>query len=269
LSIWNDQQDSISQRDTGWIQIYCENSQESLDSILTSYKTSENKKILLPSMVSLDGFILSHTAEPVEIPSQKQVDQFLPEYKPEHGILDPKNPMTLGAFAIPDYYMETRYQVEEAMKNSIEVIEDVNKEFEEIFGRKYDFIEEYKCDDAEIIIIAMGSVCSTVRICIDEMRDNGEKIGLLKVRVYRPFPAEKIQKAVQSAEKVAVLDKNILFGMGSGALYNDIKATVGIEAYGFILGLGGRDITPDHIEEITNKTKNPEKNINWIGLKKN
>ncbi|MBZ9570826.1 pyruvate ferredoxin oxidoreductase [Methanobrevibacter sp. TMH8] len=266
LSIWNDQQDSIVQRDAGWMQIYCENGQESLDSILMAYKTSENNKVLLPSMVCLDGFILTHTVEPVEIPEQEQVDRFLPKYKPEHAFLDPTKPMSLGTLTDPDYYMEARYQVEEAMENSLEVIDTVNKEFEEVFGRKYDFIEEYKCDDAEIIIMAMGSICSTVRVCVDEMRERGEKVGLLKVRVYRPFPAEKIQKAVRNA-KVAVLDKNILFGVG-GALYNDVKAKIDVEAYDFILGLGGRDITPTEIDEVVNKTKNPEKDINWIGLKK-
>ena len=267
LSIWNDQQDSIAQRDAGWMQIYAENGQDALDSILMAYKTSENNKVLLPSMVCLDGFILTHTVEPVEIPSQEQVDRFLPEYKPEHAFLDPESPMSLGTLTDPDYYMEARYQVEEAMENSIDVIKQTNKEFEEIFGRKYDLTEEYKCEDAEIIIIAMGSICSTVRVCVDDMRDRGEKVGLLKIRVYRPFPKEEIQKAVQNAKKVAVLDKNISFGVG-GALYNDIKAKVDVEAYDFIIGLGGRDITPNYIEEVVEKTKNPEKDVNWIGLKK-
>lgn len=266
LSIWNDQQDSIAQRDSGWMQIYVENGQDALDSILMAYKTSENNKVLLPSMVCLDGFILTHTVEPVEIPSQEQVDRFLPEYKPEHAFLNPEAPMSLGTLTDPDYYMEARYQIEEAMENSLEVIEKTNKEFEEIFGRKYDLVEEYKCEDAEIIIVAMGSICSTVRVCVDEMRDRGEKVGLLKIRVYRPFPQEKIQKAVQNAKKVAVLDKNISFGVG-GALYNDIKAKIDVEAYDFIIGLGGRDITPNYIEEVVEKTKNPEKDVTWIGLK--
>lgn len=266
LSIWNDQQDSIAQRDSGWMQIYAENGQEALDSVLMAYKTSENSKVLLPSMVCLDGFILTHTVEPVEIPVQEQVDRFLPEYKPEHAFLDPTAPMSLGTLTDPDYYMEARYQVEEAMENSIEVIEQTAKEFEEIFGREYNLIEEYKCEDADIIIVAMGSICSTVRVCVDEMRDRGEKVGLLKIRVYRPFPKKQIQKAVQNAKKVAVLDKNISFGVG-GALYNDIKAKVDVEAYDFIIGLGGRDITPDYIEEVVAKTKNPEKDVTWIGLK--
>ncbi|BBL61816.1 2-ketoisovalerate ferredoxin oxidoreductase subunit alpha [Methanobrevibacter arboriphilus] len=266
LSIWNDQQDSIAQRDSGWMQIYVENGQDALDSILMAYKTSENNKVLLPSMVCLDGFILTHTVEPVEIPSQEQVDKFLPEYKPEHAFLNPEAPMSLGTLTDPDYYMEARYQIEEAMENSLKVIEKTNQEFEEIFGRKYDLVEEYKCEDAEIIIVAMGSICSTVRVCVDEMRDRGEKVGLLKIRVYRPFPQEQIQKAVQNAKKVAVLDKNISFGVG-GALYNDIKAKIDIEAYDFIIGLGGRDITPNYIEEVVEKTKNPEKDVTWIGLK--
>ena len=266
LSIWNDHQDSIAERDSGWIQIYAENGQESLDSIIMAYKISENDNVLLPSMVCLDGFILTHTAEPVELPAEEDVDKFLPKYTPKHAFLDPKNPMSLGTFTDPNYYMEARYDVEKAMQNSVEVIDKVNKDFEEIFGRKYDFVEEYKCEDAEIIIVAMGSVCSTIRACIDDMRDNGEKVGLLKIRVYRPFPQEQIQKAVQNAQKVAVLDKNISFGLG-GAVYNDIKAKVDVEAYDFIIGLGGRDITPQDIQEVVDKTKNPEKDITWIGLK--
>ena len=266
LSIWNDQQDSIAQRDAGWIQIYAEDGQESLDSILTAYKISENPNVLLPTMVCLDGFILTHTVEPVDIPSQEEVDRFLPKYTPKHAFLDPENPMSLGTFTDPNYYMEARYQVEEAMEKSMNVIEEVNKEFEDIFTRKYGFIEEYKCDDAEIIIVAMGSLCSTIRTCVDEMRERGEKVGLLKIRVYRPFPVEHIEKAIVNADKIAVIDKNISFGIG-GALYNDIKAKTNAEAYDFIVGLGGRDITPDHIDEIVEKTKNPVKDVNWIGLK--
>ncbi|RBQ23346.1 Pyruvate synthase subunit PorA [Candidatus Methanobinarius endosymbioticus] len=266
LSIWNDQQDSIAQRDSGWLQTYAENGQDSLDSVLMAYKISENSKVLLPSMVCLDGFILTHTVEPVEIPTQEQVDSFLPKYKPEHAFLDPKQPKSLGTLTDPDYYMETRYQLEKAMENSIEVIEQVSKEFKEIFSREYGLVEEYKCEDAKIIIIAMGSICSTVRVCVDDMRERGEKVGLLKIRSYRPFPQEYIQKAVQNADKVAVLDKNIAFGVG-GALYNDIKAKIDIEAYDFILGLGGRDITPKDIDEVLDKTKNPVKDVTWIGLK--
>jgi pyruvate ferredoxin oxidoreductase alpha subunit len=267
LSIWNDHQDSICQRDAGWIQIYAEDGQEALDSILTAYKISENPKVLLPTMVCLDGFILTHTVEPVDIPTAEDVDRFLPKYVPEHAFLDPSNPMSIGTFADPNYYMEARHQIEEEMKNSVSVIEEVNKEFEEIFGRNYGFVEEYKCKDAEIIIVAMGSLCSTLRECVDNLRKQGEKVGLLKVRVYRPFPVKEIKKAIANANKIAVLDKNISFGIG-GALYSDIKAKIDVDAYNFIIGLGGRDITPDHIDEVVEKTKNPVKDVTWIGLKK-
>jgi pyruvate ferredoxin oxidoreductase alpha subunit len=267
LSIWNDQQDSISERDTGWMQIYAESAQEALDSLLQAYKIAENKKVLLPCMVCLDGFILTHTVEPVDIPPQEGVIGYLPPYEPEHAFLDPENPMSIGAFTDPNYYMEARYAMEVAMEGSMKVIRKVNKEFEEVFGRKYDFIEDYRCDDAEIIIIAMGSICGTIKDVIDDLREKGEKVGLLKLRYFRPFPKEEIKEAIKNAEKVAVLDKNISFSIG-GVLFNEIKAKLNVEAYNFIVGLGGRDITPDHIIEIINKTKNPKTDTNWIGLKK-
>lgn len=266
LSIWNDHQDSISQRDTGWMQIYVENGQEALDSILRCYRISEDKDVLLPSMVCLDGFILTHTVEPVDVPSQELVDSFLPEYQPQESFLDPENPRSLGTFTDPNYYMEARYQMEVAMEKSKKVIEKVNQEFSEIFGRDYSVVEEYRCEGAEIILIAMGSICSTIRDVVDDMRGRGEKVGLLKVRNYRPFPKKEIYEAVKNADRVAVLDKNISFGMG-GALYTEIKANIDVESCGFIVGLGGRDITPEHIEDIVNKTRNPTKEITWIGLK--
>ncbi|MDZ4172841.1 MAG: pyruvate synthase subunit PorA [Methanobacteriaceae archaeon] len=266
LSIWNDHQDSISQRDTGWMQIYVENGQEALDSILKCYKISEDHDVLLPSMVCLDGFILTHTVEPVDIPSQELVDSFLPDYQPQESFLDPLNPRSLGTFADPNYYMEARYQMEVAMQKSKKIIKKVNQEFKEIFGRENSFVEEYRCENAEIILVAMGSVCSTIRDVVDDMRDRGKKVGLLKVSNYRPFPEKEIFEAVKNADRIAVLDKNISFGMG-GALYTEIRANIDVESYGFIVGLGGRDITPNHIEDIVNKTLNPIKKITWIGLK--
>ncbi|BAM70837.1 pyruvate ferredoxin oxidoreductase alpha subunit [Methanothermobacter sp. CaT2] len=266
LSIWNDQQDSIAERDSGWMQIYVENGQEALDSVLLSYRVSEDRDVLLPSMVCLDGFILTHTVEPVDIPSQEDVDSFLPEFQPQ-VMLDPNEPMSLGTFTDPDYYMEARYEVEKAMERSRKIIERACREFSEMFDREYGLVEEYRCEDAEIILVAMGSVCSTLREVIDELRDNGKAVGLLKVRVHRPFPAEEIKRAVRNASKVAVLDKNITFSVG-GALYTEISALLGDrEVYGFIVGLGGRDITPAHIEEIVRRTENPERSVTWIGLK--
>ena len=196
LNIWNDQQDSIAQRDLGWLQIYVENAQEALDTTLMAYKVSENPKVLLPSMVCLDGFILTHTVEPVEIPDQDPVDEFLPPYEPKHAFLDPKTPMSIGNLADPNYYLEARHDMQVAMENSLEVIQQTCDEFAEIFGRKYGLIETYKTEDAEIIFVAMGSLCSTLRVIINQLREKSEKVGLLKVRAYRPFPFEAIEEAV-------------------------------------------------------------------------
>ncbi len=268
LSIWNDQQDSISQRDTGWMQFYAENAQEALDFLLQAYKISENNEVLLPSMVCVDGFILTHTVEPVDIPLQETVDKFLLPYQPKHSYLDPEDPMSLGTFTDPDYYMEARYDMEVAMEGSKKVIREVYKEFAEVFGREYDFIENYMCDDAEIIIVAMGSICGTIKTVIDSLRKQGEKVGLLKVIAFRPFPKDEIYEAIKNADRIAVLDKNISFGIG-GVLYNEIKAKMNVNASGFILGLGGRDVSPDDIKNIVTKTRNStsDDKINWIGLK--
>jgi pyruvate ferredoxin oxidoreductase alpha subunit len=268
LSIWNDQQDSISERDTGWMQFYAENAQEALDFVIQAYKISENKEVLLPSMVCVDGFILTHTVEPVDIPSPEDVDKFLPPYQPEHAYLDPEDPMSLGTFTDPDYYMDARYDMEVAMEGSKNIIREVNKEFEEIFGRKYGFIENYKCEDAEIIMVAMGSICGTIKAVVDNLRQEGEKVGLLKIIAYRPFPKDEIYEAVKNADRIAVLDKNISFGIG-GVLFSEIKAKMDVNASGFILGLGGRDVAPEDIINIVNKTRNSTDSdkINWIGLK--
>ncbi len=266
LSIWNDQQDTISERDSGWLQIYAENAQEALDAVLIAYRVAEDRDVLLPCMVCVDGYFLTHTVEPLEVPSQEEVDRFLPSYKP-YAFLDTETPMSIGTFTDPDYYMEARYAIEVAMEKSKEVMAKANQEFADIFGRKYDLVEKYRCDDAEIIMVAMGSVCGTIKDVIDSLRDEGEKVGLLKIRVYRPFPREEIKEVLENGSKVAVIDKNISFGMG-GVLYNNIKAKTNAEVYGFIAGLGGRDITTEYVREIVEKTKNPTREIEWIGLKK-
>ena len=265
INIWNDQQDSLAERDAGWIQIYAETGQEAFDTTIQAFKIAENKDVLLPVMVCVDGFILTHTVDPVELISQEEADDFLPPYVPEHSYLDPKDPMSLGTLADPAHYMEIRYDIEKALQNSLSVIEEVGKEYGEKFGRTYGLIEEYKSEDAEIILIAMGSLCDTIKDVIDEHRENGEKVGLIRVRVYRPFPKEALKAAVGDA-KLAVIDKDVSFSSG-GALYLDTKATVKNDTYNYIVGLGGRDITPTHINEIIEKTKNPVNDVEWIGLK--
>jgi pyruvate ferredoxin oxidoreductase alpha subunit len=265
INIWNDQQDSISERDAGWIQLYAETGQEALDTIIQAYKISENKNVLLPTMVCVDGFILTHTVDPVDIPAQEDVDDFLPSYKAEHAYLDPKKPMSIGNLADTNYYFEIRHDLEMALEGSLKVIEDVDKEFGEKFGRSYGLIEEYKTDDAEIILLAMGSICGTIKDVIDDVRNKGEKVGLIRVRAFRPFPREAIKKATKDA-RLAVIDKNVSLSVG-GALYTETKAITENETYGYILGLGGRDITPKDIEEVIEKTKNPTKDVEWIGLR--
>lgn len=268
LSIWNDQQDSISQRDTGWMQFFADSAQEALDLVLQAYKISENENILLPSMVCVDGYYLTHTVEPVDIPTQEEVDDFLPPYKPTHSYLDPKDPMSLGTFTDPNYYMEARYDMEVAMERAKDVTRAVNKEFAEKFGRNYDLVENYMCDDAEIILVAMGSICGTIKAVVDKMRKEGHKVGLLRVIAFRPFPKEDIYNAVKNADRIAVLDKNISFGIG-GVLFNEIKAKIDVDSRGFILGLGGRDVSNEDIRNIIKITKDSTESdkINWIGLK--
>ena len=255
INIWNDQQDSISQRDTGWIQLYAENIQEISDMTAQAYKISEDKDVLMPAMTCLDGFILSHVYEPVVLLEQDLTDSFLPKYEPEYT-LDPKNPLSYGAFADPNYYTEFRYLQEQAMQNALKKIEDVANEFYDIYGRYYGgLIDEYRTEDADIIIMAMGSVIGTVKDVIDKLRNRNVKVGLLKVRAFRPFPADAIRNVVRDAKVIVTLDKNITLGLNEGALCTETKSIlyntdINVPVIGYMLGHGGRDIKVDTIERI-------------------
>ncbi|MBN2013687.1 MAG: pyruvate ferredoxin oxidoreductase [Candidatus Altiarchaeota archaeon] len=267
INIWNDQQDSISARDVGWIQMYAETSQECYDLTLMQFKISEDHRVLTPSMVCLDGFTLSHVYEPVDIPSQKKVDEFLPDYVPYHAILDPEQPLTLGPIGFPSEYMELRKSQVDAIENSIKVIEQVYKEFNESFPvqikdsrpEEYLHVEEYRMEGADIVLIAMGSVCGTIKVVVDKLREKGEKVGLLKLITYRPFPRETIKKALKGIKKVAVLEKAVSPG-GDGPMYCEISSIFYDEKEkpglrNFIIGLGGRDVTFDRIRKIYSMTK--------------
>jgi len=266
INIWNDQQDSISQRDTGWIQLYAEDVQESADMTPQLYKLAEDEDVLLPAMSCMDGFILSHVYEPVILLEQSLTDEFLPTYDPEF-VLDTKNPMSFGAFADPSTYTEFRYKQEKAMGVALEKIEEIANEFKEIYGRYYGgLIDDYVLDDAEIVIMAMGSVIGTIKDTIDELRSDGESVGLLKVRSFRPFPKEAIRKALKNAKIVITLDKNISVGKNEGALCTEVKACLHntdnrVPVIGFMLGHGGRDIPLKMIKKIINKAKLVEKGI--------
>lgn len=252
LSIWNDQQDSIAMRDSGWLQFYAEDNQEATDLHYLAYKVAEDTRIQLPAFVCFDGFILSHTYEAVDTLTQEDVDTYLPAFNPAEK-LDAKDPISFGMYATPEYYMEFRYEMDEAQKKAKEVIAQYGKEFGTLFGRDYSSpLEAYRLDDAETAIIAMGSLCGTVKDAIDEMRAAGKKVGLLRIRVFRPFPSEEIARALANVKRIAVLDKNISLGAKGATAIEVRDAMYGstTPVKGYVLGLGGRDIRKRDIKEI-------------------
>jgi len=272
INIWNDQQDSVSLRDAGWIQLYAEDIQEAVDLHFIGYRISEDKDMMLPVMVCMDGFILTHGIETVDMPSKEQVEKFLPPYKPLYK-LDPANPISMGLLADPDYYMETRYAIEKTMKDALSFIPKVTSEFAKVFGRTYNgLVEEYRLKDAERVIVAMGSVCGTVKEVVDQMRSKGKKVGLLKVTSFRPFPAQQIYEALKDTSKVAVLDKSLslgsyapLYSETRAAFFGKTKKPKAINS--FVAGLGGRDITKDSVKEIFRLLSAKDRPAEFIDLK--
>ncbi|MCX6698269.1 MAG: pyruvate ferredoxin oxidoreductase [Methanoregula sp.] len=269
LSIWNDQQDSISLRDSGWLQFYAEDNQEATDLHYIAFRVAEDNAVLLPAFVCFDGFILSHTYEPVEMLKQADVDKYLPAFAPKER-LDAADPISFGMFSTPDYYLEFRYEIDKALKDAKSVIEKAGKEFAQQFGRDYSaMVEGYHLADAETVLVAMGSICGTTKDAIDEMRAEGKKVGLLKIRVFRPFPAQDLAKALSGAKRIAVLDKNISLG-SKGALALEIKDALygsGIPVYDYIIGLGGRDVRKKDIKEVVALAEKGTGDL-FYGLKK-
>ena len=269
LSIWNDQQDSISLRDSGWLQFYAEDNQEATDLHVLAYKVAEDHSIQLPAFVCFDGFILSHTYEPVDMLTQEDVDKYLPKFNPTER-LDAADPISFGMYATPDYYLEFRYEMDQAQKRAKAVIAKAGKEFGAMFGRDYSaLIEGYRLEDADTAIIAMGSVCGTIKDSVDEMRTEGKKVGLLKIRVFRPFPSEEIAKMLSHVKRIAVLDKNISLG-AKGATAMEVRdALYGstIPVKGYVLGLGGRDVRKKDIKEIVALSEKGQGDI-FYGLRK-
>ena len=260
LSIWNDQQDSIAQRDVGWIQLYAEDPQEAADMTPQAYKICEDRDVMTPAMICFDGFILTHVYEPVALLEEELTDEFLPPFSPEH-ILDPKNPETFGAFADPGIYTEFRYMQELGMSTALKRIDLIAEEFKETYGRYHGgLLNEYQLDDAEIVLVAMGSIIGTIKDVIDEVRQDGLKVGLLKIRSFRPFPLDAVRKALKNASIFVTLDKNISIGKYEGALCTEIKAALyntklDTAVVGYMLGHGGRDIPPKTIKKIINEAK--------------
>ncbi len=271
-NIWTDQNDTLSQRDTGWMQFYCEGNQEVLDTIIQAYKVAE--QVLLPAMVILDAFVLSHTSEIVDIPDQALVDEYLPPYEPPYR-LNVNDPHAFGGLAAPGEYMEFRYKMQRAMEEAKKVAREADEEFGRLFGRRYGLVEGYRLDDAEVVLVTSGTVASTSRDVVDDFRERGIKVGMLKIRLFRPFPAEEVKEALEGARKVAVIDRNISFGHG-GIFAQEIKSVLynaGLRTplFGFIAGLGGRDVTPQLIGQVLDYTlehDEPPADIIWMGVKR-
>jgi pyruvate/2-oxoacid:ferredoxin oxidoreductase alpha subunit len=270
-NIWVDQTDSLAQRDTGWIQMYCEDGQEVLDSTLQAFRLAE--AVNLPVMIVLDAFYLSHTYEPVDVPSQEEVDRFLPPFVPKFQ-LDTAHPCGFGPLVAPSDYMEMRYHIAMAMEEALGRFDEVEAAFAAQFNRRYGPVEAIDCEDADIVFITTGTVTSTCRLVLQDLRARGEKVGILKLKLFRPFPSEKIREKLKSAKKVAVVDRNFSFG-ASGIFAQEVRAALcnmpdHPPVFGYVAGIGGRDVTPELLEAIYWQTKNsdvPQKESVWMGLR--
>jgi len=290
LNIHGDHSDSMAQRDSGWIQIFVENSQEAYDSVIQAFRIAENTNVLLPVIVGLDGFTLSHTLENVNTLPDETVKQFVGtrqfttvtthEGKAVPFKLDPANPMTIGPIALPNYYFEFKRQQEEAMKNAFDVIQKVHDEYATLSGRKYGngIIEAYCLDDADLAVVCLGSTAGTLKTIVDELRQEGVKVGLLRLRVFRPFPADAIRHALKNAKAIAVMDKSMSFGGNGGAVFHEVRhamydASSHPLIVNYIYGLGGRDTPPKEFRKIFDDVQRMlhagrvDKLVHYIGLR--
>jgi len=275
INIHCDHSDSMGARDSGWIQIHGENVQEGYDNIIQAVKIAESAR--LPVMPCFDGFIVSHAVERLEVLENEKVKKFVGSYKPEHSLLDVENPATFGPFDMYDYYMEHKMQEHEAMKKALKIVKDVGKEYEKISGRKYDILSEHRLDDADIALVALESTAGTAREAVNEMRKKGVNAGLLKLRLFRPFPAEDIKNALKDMKAVAVLDRSDSFGAFGGPVFSELRSamykTRNMEIVNYIYGLGGRDITSEHIKKVISdmdgisKTGEVKEYVQYLGVR--
>ncbi|MBR3684293.1 MAG: pyruvate ferredoxin oxidoreductase [Lachnospiraceae bacterium] len=247
ININAEHSDSMGARDSGWLQIYAENNQEAYDNFLQAYRIAEHKNVKLPIMICQDGFITSHAVENIELIEDELVKPFVGEYNPEHYLLNPKEKMSVGPYAVSNYCMEAKKAQAVAMENAKEVILDVAKEFEQISGRKYGFFEEYRLDDADYAIVAIGSACGTIKDAVDELREQGMKVGLLKVRVFRPFPGEEMAEALRHVKSIAIMDRCEGYNANGGPLGAELTAALyrakcNAEVINLVYGLSGRDL---------------------------
>jgi pyruvate ferredoxin oxidoreductase alpha subunit len=254
LSIWGDHSDVMAARDGGWIMLFCENGQEVVDTILMAFKIAEDHRVLLPVMVNLDGFSLSHVIEPIEFPSEKEADEFLPPYKPMYT-LHPDRPVTMGAYAMPELYTEAKFAQETAIVNSKKVVREVMEDFGRRFGRQYRLVETYNTDTADFVFVALGSIGENVKTAIDDLKAEGIEAGLVQLRLFRPFPGMELLDALKEKKRVAILERAMPAGAMNGPLYNEIASLLqgaGSSALpeNYIVGLGGRDVLTDDLKKI-------------------
>ena len=255
LNIHNDHSDAMGVRDSGWIMLFSENNQEAYDNLIMAHRIAENKDVLLPLMVCQDGFITSHSIENIELIEDDKVKEFVGKYKPEHYLLNEKEPMAIGPLDLQAYLFEHKKQQADAMRNAKKVILDVAKDFEKLTGRKYSFFEEYKMEDAEVVMVCMNSTAGTAKATVDKLRAEGVKAGLLKIRVFRPFPAEEIAEALKNAKAIAVLDKADSLNAAGGALFEDVTSgmyvsNIHVHTVNYVYGIGGRDTKVDDLESV-------------------
>jgi pyruvate ferredoxin oxidoreductase alpha subunit len=252
VNIGCDHSDAMFLRDSGWIQLYCENGQEVYDTVLQAFRIGEHKDVLLPVMVCLDGFIISHTMEGVELIGPQAARQFVGEYDAAFRLLDTARPITVGPLHLTDYYFECKRQVVEAMRTAQRVIGEVGQEYGRLTGREYGLFEPYRLDDAEVAIVALGSTCGTAKVAADRAREKGLRAGVLKLRSFRPFPGEEIAAALRHVAAVAVLDRSISYGLAGGPLFHEVRSFARGDGrlVSYVYGLGGRDITPNELQGV-------------------
>ncbi len=279
LNIHNDHSDAMGVRDAGWIMLFSENNQEAYDNTLMAHRIAENENVMLPLMVCQDGFITSHSIENIELVEDEKVKEFVGEYHPKHYLLNQDEPIAVGPLDVQSYLFEHKAQQAEAMKNAKQVILDVAKDFEKMTGRKYGLFEEYKMEDAEVAIVCMNSTAGTTKAVVNKLREKGQKVGLLKLRVFRPFPVDEIAETLSHLKAVAILDKADSLNAAGGALFEDVTSAMYVNnkhvpAVNYVYGIGGRDTREDEIEKVyndlfeiekTGEVKNPYR---YLGLRK-
>lgn len=277
LGIWVEHNDTMPQRDTGWMQVYVEDAQEALDMVLQAYRIAEHPEVELPMMVCMDAFLVSHTIESVDLPGQDATDAFLPPYRPVHAYLDPDRPLVLGAASPPEYIQEVRWETDLRMRRAADVLEETDRAFEKAFGRFYGgAFETYRLEDADVALMTIGTVTSTAREMVDRLREKGEKVGMIKLRAFRPFPSERLKEATAHLKALGVYDRAVSYGVGGPSyieVRNALYDSANIPILGFLAGLGGRDVTREDVALMFKKTAaaigkgRRAGGVTWIGTR--